>query len=397
MEEIQKLNIDNYEINVFEINYLKRIKGLYGFIYITTNLVNGRLYVGQKKIRSGWETYLGSGDALKKAIQKYGRENFERKIIDIAFSVNELNYLENLYTRMFNAVDSRKWYNICYGGINGAANHQKKPVKLFDIKGNLIEQYDSISRASNITGDSRDVIRNSCNGKIVMTKCKHIWRWAEDDFNKYPTEYGKREKSIEVKCYSIDGKFIKKYESLHEAENNSGINRTSIKSCCDGFISTAGGYVWRYIEDSFDKYPVRTKTENIKIKLEKYSLKVKCYNTDGVLLKIYNSIHEAEKETGASRANISKCCKGKSYVACGYVWRYIDDDFDKYPYREFKTGKVYRYDNNLQFIDVYENVNQASKLTGYDRSSISRCCTKERKNVHGEYWFYEGDPERPKV
>ena len=36
---------------------------MYGFIYITTNHVNGRQYIGQKKYdKSGkWKKYLGSG------------------------------------------------------------------------------------------------------------------------------------------------------------------------------------------------------------------------------------------------------------------------------------------------------------------------------------------------
>lgn len=43
----------------------------YGFIYITTNLINGKKYIGQKKGYN--DTYLGSGKILKLAIKKYGR------------------------------------------------------------------------------------------------------------------------------------------------------------------------------------------------------------------------------------------------------------------------------------------------------------------------------------
>ena len=53
-----------------------------GFIYKTTNLVNGKIYVGKhefskdKRLNS---SYLGSGVALKRAIIKYGKENFNRE------------------------------------------------------------------------------------------------------------------------------------------------------------------------------------------------------------------------------------------------------------------------------------------------------------------------------
>ena len=36
----------------------------------------------------------------------------------------------------------------------------------------------------------------------------------------------------------------------------------------------------------------------------------------------YFSLKEAEKETGASRASIGACCRGKSHTAGGYKWRY---------------------------------------------------------------------------
>lgn len=44
-------------------------------IYITTNLINGKIYIGQS-IHSN-KNYLGSGVKLKKAIDKYGTENFK--------------------------------------------------------------------------------------------------------------------------------------------------------------------------------------------------------------------------------------------------------------------------------------------------------------------------------
>ena len=53
----------------------------YGFIYITTNMVNGRKYLGQKGFDKDWKSYLGSGTAFKKAIEKYGKDNFSRNIM----------------------------------------------------------------------------------------------------------------------------------------------------------------------------------------------------------------------------------------------------------------------------------------------------------------------------
>jgi len=46
-------------------------------IYKTTNIINGKIYVG--KDESNNPAYLGSGYALKPAIKKYGKENFRKR------------------------------------------------------------------------------------------------------------------------------------------------------------------------------------------------------------------------------------------------------------------------------------------------------------------------------
>ena len=90
----------------------------YGFIYITTNLINNKKYIGQKKLDNGsrWKSYLGSGVHLQKAIKKYGKENFKREIIDYANSLEELNVLERYYIEKYNAVESKEFYNVIEGG-----------------------------------------------------------------------------------------------------------------------------------------------------------------------------------------------------------------------------------------------------------------------------------------
>ncbi len=61
-------------------------------IYKTTNLVNGKFYVGKSKYND--PEYLGSGIILKKAILKYGIENFNKEILEQCNSDAELNERE---------------------------------------------------------------------------------------------------------------------------------------------------------------------------------------------------------------------------------------------------------------------------------------------------------------
>lgn len=96
---------------------------MYGFIYCTTNLVNGKKYIGQHKYCGRIDKYyLGSGVALNNAIKKYGRENFKREIICECKSLEELNNKEIYYINLLDAVNDSKYYNIDSGGNGGHGN-----------------------------------------------------------------------------------------------------------------------------------------------------------------------------------------------------------------------------------------------------------------------------------
>lgn len=94
----------------------------YGFIYLTTNNINNKKYIGQRKIQNNIEdeTYLGSGIALKEAIKKYGKDNFSREIIAYANTKDELDNLEEYYIAFYKATTSNDYYNIHAGGKGGS-------------------------------------------------------------------------------------------------------------------------------------------------------------------------------------------------------------------------------------------------------------------------------------
>lgn len=88
------------------------------YIYLTTNLINGHRYIGKHHGELD-DDYLGSGTLLKRAIQKYGRENFSKEILYISQNAEENSQKEKEFIKAFNAVNDRNFYNIHEGGDGG--------------------------------------------------------------------------------------------------------------------------------------------------------------------------------------------------------------------------------------------------------------------------------------
>ena len=100
---------------------------MYGYIYLTTNLINGKRYIGQKKSNVFLhEKYLGSGFALKKAIEKYGKENFSVELIEQCKTEDELNIREKYWIDYYNAVLDKNFYNEKSGGRGFSSNEISK-------------------------------------------------------------------------------------------------------------------------------------------------------------------------------------------------------------------------------------------------------------------------------
>lgn len=89
---------------------------MYGYIYETTNLINGKKYIGQKKSSKFIPSYKGSGKLIELALNKYGRDNFSVEMLCPCFSQEELDEEEIMAISHFNAIDSDDYYNLAAGG-----------------------------------------------------------------------------------------------------------------------------------------------------------------------------------------------------------------------------------------------------------------------------------------
>ena len=98
------------------------------FVYLITNLVNDRKYIGKKgftfsktkqvkgkkkrfKVESDWKDYYGSSEELKAEVEKFGEKAFRREIIRLCKSKGEASYFEAKEQFVRNVLESDEYYN----------------------------------------------------------------------------------------------------------------------------------------------------------------------------------------------------------------------------------------------------------------------------------------------
>ena len=95
----------------------------FNFVFITTNLLNGKQYVGDHSTNDlncyKTKNYLGSGRPhFERAKKKYGKENFKREILEIFETKKEAFDAQEKYIKQFNTL-TPNGYNISpKGGHN---------------------------------------------------------------------------------------------------------------------------------------------------------------------------------------------------------------------------------------------------------------------------------------
>lgn len=87
-------------------------------VYKTTNIVNGKYYIGVHKTNNIDDSYIGSGKILNRAIKKYGRDNFRKDVLEVFENRAAAFELEaRLVTEELTA--SSECYNVKLGGSGG--------------------------------------------------------------------------------------------------------------------------------------------------------------------------------------------------------------------------------------------------------------------------------------
>ena len=250
------------------------------------------------------EDNSGYNDHLYKAINKYGFNNF--KVIeqfDVAFSKTELDIKERTYIKLYNSTNRKYGYNYKDGGSYGKHSKESKIKMSIANKGRFAGNKNpmyGIKLIGNKNGmygkhhteETKIKISESCKGRTVSEgqrqkqseRLKGIkfteehkkkiseslkGRTFTDEHKKHIGETSKgRKHTKETKLkmiksrskaiiqLTINGDYIREWDSAKQAEIEGGFTNSNICVCCKGKRKSYKGYKWMY------------KTEYIKLKEE---------------------------------------------------------------------------------------------------------------------------------
>ena len=253
-------------------------------IYKTTNLVNSKIYIGQDKNNN--PKYLGSGDLIKRAIKKYGKNSFKKEILKECLNQKELDEYERFFIEKYNSRDLKIGYNISIGGKNGTtlnrnmSEETKKKISQSKIgvkfskehKKNLSEAHmgkkiseetkKKMSNSSPYKNTKKGNLDNNIKEKISLSK---KGKKMSEETKKKMSEthkgiknsfYGKKhteETLLKMKKpiiqIDINDNFIKEWSGVNEAARSLGIRQSGISLVLSGKYKITSGFKFIYKND----------------------------------------------------------------------------------------------------------------------------------------------------
>lgn len=137
-------------------------------------------------------------------------------------------------------------------------NEIKRPalyasVDQYSMDGELLNTYESVkSAASSIQGVSASSIYACCK-KDIRHSAGYIFRYHDNkltnDELKWCNELASDKRKKKIVQYTLDGKFVRFFDSAIDAKHITGIDNSGILKCCKGNQGHAGGYIWRYANE----------------------------------------------------------------------------------------------------------------------------------------------------
>ena len=152
-------------------------------LYKITNLVNGKMYIGQHVTSNIDDGYMGSGHVLLKALKKYGIESFRKEWLGFYEDQDELDYMERVFVDE-TWISRSDTYNLVLGGRSrgGRQLTEEEKQKISQkLKGHKVSQL-TRSRISKKTKGKKlsEVTRKKMSATRKKMPCPNKgqhWHW----------------------------------------------------------------------------------------------------------------------------------------------------------------------------------------------------------------------------
>ena len=239
----------------------------YNCIYMYTNKINGKCYVGQavnfnRRHKAHINAMTNENDIeynapIQRAFRKYGLENFEVEILKENLNTQcLLNFYECYYIKKFDLLcKNGKGYNVASGGSNrnpyaGKTEEEIKEIRQKQseaMKGENAPWYGKhhSKEARQKMSESRKGTNHPMYGKRHSEKTKK--KMSESQKGKFTGENHPRAKRVAQ--YDKQGNLIKIWDCSYDIQRELGIAQSNINACCRGKRKIAGGFVWKYYKE----------------------------------------------------------------------------------------------------------------------------------------------------
>ena len=252
------------------------------YVYAIVNKINLKLYFGSHS----WDgegldkNYYGSGTAIKRAVRKYGKDNFIVYPIKFYDTIEECRQAEEQLLNKYNIADNPYCYNLKNAAVGWTSEDLKGKTVSEETRKKLSQAFKGEKHPNygkHLTEETRKKISQAHKGKTVTFSEEHRKNLSQAMKGKNNPMYGKHptfsEEHRKKLSQALKGKTVsestrnklaianggkpfvaikegkvKIFTSQHECGRVLGLYQSSINQCLKGKLKQTGGYTFKYVE-----------------------------------------------------------------------------------------------------------------------------------------------------
>lgn len=224
-------------------------------IYCWTNLVTGKMYVGQSsELNKRHNRFLQfnlvySGDKINNERHKYNNKKYW--YYEVVKYTKRLNETEIAYINKYDSFNNGLNSNEGGCNLNYECKKHKTPVVQLDLEGNVVKVWDSIDEANDMyNGVTNCVCGLSATAKGFVWVKKEVYEQNPKSYTKKYKVNAKPKLSHQLVQLDLEGNIVKIWDSIGQAE----YKFKGISKCIYGTSLTGYGYRW-VKKSEYDKNP----------------------------------------------------------------------------------------------------------------------------------------------